>query len=123
MQLPVDLVETLSGDTEMLKELLLSHVVPGAVFSNNLTNDATVKTVGGTELRTNIYLKSDFYDGFTTINGKRIEKADIEATNGVIHIITDVIYPIIDTNTTIADIISTDPRSQLIVHGVKILYL
>ena len=95
---------------EMLKELLLSYVVPGTVLSTNLTNDAMVKTVGGNELRTNIYLKSDFYDGFTTINGKRIEKADIEATNGVIHIITDVIYPIIDTNTTIADIIGTDPR-------------
>ena len=32
------------------------------------------------------------------MNGKRISKADIEADNGVIHIVTDVIYPFPEEN-------------------------
>ena len=34
-----------------------------------------------------------FVKGFVTINGKRVSKADIMADNGVIHLVTDVIYP------------------------------
>ena len=44
-----------------------------------------------------------------TINGKRVQKADIKADNGVIHMMTDVIYPITPTK-TISQIMSTDPR-------------
>ena len=44
-----------------------------------------------------------------TVNGKRIKTFDIHASNGVIHLLTDVIYPFIPDH-TIADIVSTDPR-------------
>lgn len=110
---------------QQIVQVLLYHVVAGTVASANLSNDVTMETVGGSEIRTNIYLQSDYYDvsgrykssprfqGFITINGKRIKTADIEATNGVIHIITDVIYPMV-SNTSIADIIATDPRSQVV---------
>ena len=77
--------------------------------------------------RVNVYLKSDYYDvsfprlivfladqhiflqGFVTVNGKRLKKFDIQASNGVIHMITEVIYPFIPDQ-TIADVVSTDPR-------------
>ena len=36
-------------------------------------------------------MKKFFYDGFLTVNGKRISRTDVTADNGVIHFITDVI--------------------------------
>ena len=86
-----------------------------------------VPTVEGSIHRVNVYLKSDYYDvsfprlivsladqhiflqGFVTVNGKRLKKFDIQASNGVIHMITEVIYPFIPDQ-TIADVVSTDPR-------------
>merc|ERR1711917_103103 len=32
--------------------------------------------------------------GFVTVNGKRVSKADVKADNGVIHMVSDVIYPL-----------------------------
>merc|ERR1711872_112467 len=92
-KLPADLVATLSGDTELLKKVLLFHVLSGNVMSKDVTNDLSVASVEGTELRANVYLKSKYYDGFVTINGKRVYKTDIVADNGVIHMVSDVIYP------------------------------
>merc|ERR1712083_1048460 len=78
-KLPADLVATLSGDTELLKKVLLFHVLSGNVMSKDVTNDLSVASVEGTELRANVYLKSKYYDGFVTINGKRVYKTDILA--------------------------------------------
>ena len=62
-RLPADLVATLNTDTELLKKVLLYHVVSGKVMSEDITNDAAVDTVEGTmALRTNVYLQSKFYD-------------------------------------------------------------
>ena len=111
-------------------QVLLYHVVSGKVTSDMITNDAVVPTVEGSIHRVNVYLKSDYYDvrsiealcpnrliplpllltqGFVTVNGKRIKTFDIHASNGVIHLLTDVIYPFIPDQ-TIAEIVSTDPR-------------
>ena len=43
-----------------------------------------------------------------TVNGPEVEKADIEASNGIIHIVDDTIDPIPMIN--IAEIVFTDPR-------------
>ena len=111
----------------MSRQVLLYHVVSGKVTSDMITNDAVVPTVEGSIHRVNVYLKSDYYDvssleahcsipspllltqGFVTVNGKRIKTFDIHASNGVIHLLTDVIYPFIPDQ-TIAEIVSTDPR-------------
>jgi len=61
-KLPADLVATLSGDVDLLKKVLLFHVLPGTVMSTDITNDLTAASVEGTELRANVYLKSDYYD-------------------------------------------------------------
>merc|ERR1712214_275029 len=36
-------------------------------------------------------LKKFYYDGFITVNGKRVSRTDVTASNGVVHFITDVI--------------------------------
>merc|ERR1712177_100784 len=46
-KLPDDLINTLKGDPELLKQVLLNHVVAGTINSENITNDNTVETVGG----------------------------------------------------------------------------
>merc|ERR1712123_294107 len=61
-KLPADLVATLMGDVELLKKVLLFHVVPGMAVE-----------VGGSYHRVNVYLKSKYYKGIITINGKRIK--------------------------------------------------
>merc|ERR1712083_551947 len=46
-KLPAELVEMLMSDTELLKKVLLYHVVSGKVTSDMITNDAVVPTVEG----------------------------------------------------------------------------
>merc|ERR1719174_524827 len=89
-----------------------------AVTRDMITNDALVPTVEGSIHRVNVYLKSDYYDGFITVNGKRIRTFDIHASNGVIHLMTEVIYPSIPDQ-SIADIVSTDPRFSTLLAAVK----
>ena len=48
-----------------------------------------------------------------TVNGKRVSKADIPATDGgesVIHIVTEVIFPLVQKNTTIDQVLIKDGR-------------
>merc|ERR1712037_315904 len=118
-KLPAELVDMLVADTELLKKVLLHHVVSGmAVTRDMITNDALVPTVEGSIHRVNVYLKSDYYDGFITVNGKRIRTFDIHASNGIIHLMTEVIYPFIPDQ-SIADIVSTDPRFSTLIAAVK----
>merc|ERR1712106_1084381 len=115
-KLPADLVATLMGDVELLKKVLLFHVASGTVMSKDISNDITVDSVEGSPLRANVYLKSKYYDGFVTVNGKRVKKADIVADNGVIHMVTDVIYPFPTGN--IAEVVTGDERFSTLLAAV-----
>merc|ERR1711892_1615816 len=116
-KLPADLVATLMGDAELLKKVLLFHVASGNVMSKDISNDITVDSVEGSPLRANVYLKSKYYDGFVTVNGKRVKKADIVADNGVIHMVTDVIYPFPTGN--IAEVVTGDERFSTLLAAVS----
>merc|ERR1711892_1030261 len=115
-KLPADLVATLTGDVELLKKVLLFHVASGNVMSKDISNDITVDSVEGSPLRANVYLKSKYYDGFVTVNGKRVKNADIVADNGVIHMVTDVIYPFPTGN--IAEVVTGDERFSTLLAAV-----
>merc|ERR1711872_575882 len=116
-RLPADLVATLNTNTELLKKVLLYHVVSGKVMSEDITNDAAVDTLEGTTaLRTNVYLQSKFYDGFVTVNGKRVKKADMMADNGMIHLMNSVIYPLPTAN--IAEAVTADARFSTLLTAV-----
>jgi len=116
-KLPTSLVNDLTADTELLKKVILFHVVEGKVMSDAIEDGAAVPTIAGVYLRSNVYLRSKFYKGFITINGKRVSKADIPADNGVIHIITDVIYPFPTGN--IAEIVTGDARFSTLLAAVQ----
>merc|ERR1711915_688954 len=111
--LPAELVNTLVADTELLKTVLLNHVVVGQVLSTDISNDIVVDAAGGAKLRANIYSKGKWYPPVVTINGKAVKKADILADNGVIHVLSEVLA---DTASgTIADVASGDERFSTLV--------
>merc|ERR1711878_221611 len=86
--LPQEIVDAVSADTELLKSVLLYHVVPGNIMSSQASNDLTLDTAEGTSLRVNVYSKG--YGNTITVNGKSVIKADVKASNGVIHFIDGV---------------------------------
>lgn len=85
--LPEGTIEALLEDTETLSSILTYHVVAGAVMSGDLAEGCNeVETVNGTA--------ATICAGETvTIDGATVVMADIEASNGVIHVIDAVILP------------------------------
>lgn len=86
--LPEGTVETLlmEENLDQLVAILTYHVVPGAVMSGDLSDGMMATTVQGGEIEIGTM------DG-VTVNGANVVAADIEASNGVIHVIDAVILP------------------------------
>src|SRR5210317_1112382 len=109
--LPEGTVEALLADIPALTEVLTYHVVDGVVPSETaLTLDANmVETLSG----------KDFYvsvvDGSLYINGAMVIIADIEASNGVIHVIDAVLLPPAEDKLSIAEIAVADGRFNTLV--------
>jgi uncharacterized surface protein with fasciclin (FAS1) repeats len=86
--LPAGTVEGLLNDIPTLTGILTYHVVAAKAMSGDLAmgcNDvATVNGANVTICRT---------DAGVTVNGANVVTADIEASNGVIHVIDAVILP------------------------------
>merc|ERR1719334_1551903 len=118
-KLPADLVATLSGDVELLKKVLLFHVVPGkAVMRKDIKNNMIVPFPDVDSVHiVNLYLQSKYYDGFVTVNGKIMKMPDIVADNGIIHMISDVVYPF--PTSTITELVSSDGRFSTLLAAVS----
>ncbi len=88
-KLPEGTLETLLApeNKDMLIQILTYHVVPEKITSSDLRDGAKVKTVQGQEIVVNLK------DGKAMINNAEVTAADIEATNGVVHVIDSVILP------------------------------
>ncbi|MEM9793772.1 MAG: fasciclin domain-containing protein [Pseudomonadota bacterium] len=77
----------LPENKEQLVAVLTYHVIPGKVMSGDISGqELSVATVQGSEVDINAT------DG-VTIDGASVVTADVEATNGVIHVIDAVILP------------------------------
>ncbi|RZK47019.1 MAG: fasciclin domain-containing protein [Pedobacter sp.] len=70
-----------------LTSILTYHVVSGAVKAADLKNGQKIKTVQGAELTVSIK------DGKVKINGANVTAADLEGSNGVVHVIDAVLMP------------------------------
>ncbi|MGI9658429.1 MAG: fasciclin domain-containing protein [Gaiellaceae bacterium] len=75
----------LPENKDQLAAILTYHVVPGTVLSTDLA-DGQVATVNGEEVTIAVT------DG-VTVNGANVVTADIETSNGVIHVIDAVLLP------------------------------
>jgi uncharacterized surface protein with fasciclin (FAS1) repeats len=69
-----------------LTKILTYHVVPGAVLSTSLKS-GDVKSVEGASLKVAVAA------GKVSVSGANVVKADIKASNGVIHVIDKVLIP------------------------------
>jgi len=85
-KLPKGTVEALLKDKEKLTAVLTYHVVSGKVKAADVVKLRTAKTVQGQSV------KIDATEGVKIDNAK-VVKADIDCTNGVIHVIDTVLLP------------------------------
>jgi len=85
-KIPKEQLDALIADKDALTKVLTYHVVPGSVSASEVVNLDSAKTVQGSSV--NI----DATDGVKIDNAKVI-KTDIQASNGVIHVIDTVIMP------------------------------
>ena len=71
-----------------LSDILLYHVVGATAFSTDLSDGQMVATVNGAEVEVSIEC-----DGCIFINDAQVILADIEADNGVVHVLDAVLIP------------------------------
>lgn len=86
--LPEGTVESLllPENRDQLASILTYHVVPGKVMSGDLSDDMMATTVQGSDVMINL-------EEGVMIDGAMVTMADIETSNGVIHVIDAVIIP------------------------------
>jgi uncharacterized surface protein with fasciclin (FAS1) repeats len=84
--LPKGTLEALLNNPEKLKAVLLYHVVSGTVTAKDVAGLTSAKTLEGGMLRINTTKG-------VMINDATVVKADIMASNGVIHVINKVLIP------------------------------
>jgi uncharacterized surface protein with fasciclin (FAS1) repeats len=85
-KVPAKTLADLGNDPAKLKAVLTYHVLPVKVMAADVKNGNS-KSVNGANLALS---KAG---NFVTIGDALVEKADISATNGVIHIIDSVLIP------------------------------
>ncbi|HSQ37753.1 MAG TPA: fasciclin domain-containing protein [Acidimicrobiia bacterium] len=85
--LPEGALDDLLADIPALTDVLLYHVVPGRVMAADVVNLSSATTVQGSDLTITVE------DGAVMINDALVVTADIETSNGVIHVIDAVLLP------------------------------
>src|SRR4051812_31903685 len=88
-KLPAGTVEDLfkPENKEKLVSILTYHVVPGRAMAKDVAGMASAKTVNGKE----VHLAAK--EGKVMVDKATVTKADVAASNGVIHVIDTVLMP------------------------------
>jgi len=108
--LPEGTVESLLADIPALTDILLYHVVDGKVMAADVVELSNAMTLQGQ------YVDIKTEDGKVMIDGAEVIITDIEASNGVIHVIDAVILP---ESRDIVDIAVEDGRFTTLVAAVQ----
>lgn len=85
-ELPEGTIDSLLAEPGRLAEVLTYHVVPGRVSAAEAVELSSAPTVNGSDL-------SIAVNGGLRVAGARVLDADIQASNGVIHVIDRVLLP------------------------------
>ena len=85
-KVPAKTMDELAKDPVKLKAVLTYHVLPAKVMASDLKN-GNVKTVNGANLA--VAKAGDYI----TVENALVERADIAASNGAVHIIDTVLIP------------------------------
>ncbi len=101
-------IDDLLADVELLTAILLYHVVGAEVFAADLSN-GFVATLNGSNVLVNINEDGVF------INDAQVIVNDVEATNGVVHVLDAVLLP---PPATVVDVILASPVHNLLATAV-----
>ncbi len=85
-KLPEGTVESLLADKEALTKVLTYHVVAGKVMAADVAGLTSAPSIQGSTLRIDTSMG-------VKINDAKVIKADVQASNGVIHVIDTVLIP------------------------------
>ncbi len=85
-KIPKATLDSVLADKKKLTSILTYHVVAGKVMSKDVAAMKEAKTLEGSEV------KISMKDG-VMINDAKVTSADLECTNGVIHVIDTVLMP------------------------------
>lgn len=92
-KLPAGTIDTLlkPENVDQLRKILLYHVIPGRVYADTVVTLKAAPTAAGAEAP--IVVKKGDKGAVVMIDGATVVKTDIDAKNGVIHVIDSVILP------------------------------
>lgn len=80
-------------DKELLKSVLLFHILSWKIYTKELKNEKRITT-----LNNNMKVRINLYNKKIVIDGSKVLLADQNATNGVIHVIDKVLVPLPSQN-------------------------
>jgi uncharacterized surface protein with fasciclin (FAS1) repeats len=83
---PAYLDNLLQNDTANLTKILTFHVVSGEYYSTDLSDGMTIMTLEGSNVTISI-------NGTVEVDGATVTLADVECSNGIIHVIDGVMLP------------------------------
>jgi len=86
-KVPQATLDALGQNPELLKSVLLYHVVPGRVTSGDIVKLSSAKTLEGRSLSIKVV------DGSVYVDQAKVTTPDVMASNGVIHVIDSVLIP------------------------------
>jgi uncharacterized surface protein with fasciclin (FAS1) repeats len=86
-KIPAEKLQEILADKELLTAILTYHVVAGIVPSSDVVNLSEAETVNGAKVNIKVW------DGSVMLNDAKVIATDIQATNGIIHVIDTVILP------------------------------
>ncbi|MFC6750749.1 fasciclin domain-containing protein [Deinococcus aquaticus] len=96
-KLPSDTLAMALNDTEMLRSILLYHVVPGKVTAKQVMGMSSGMTAQGGSFLVTVT------GGKVMIDNATVTKADVVACNGIVHVIDTVLMPAMDAMQGAAD--------------------
>jgi uncharacterized surface protein with fasciclin (FAS1) repeats len=85
-QIPQETLQAVLANKEQLTAILTYHVVPGKLMAADVVRSAQLQTVQGQSITVST-------EGGVRVDNANVIQTDIEADNGVIHVIDQVIMP------------------------------
>jgi uncharacterized surface protein with fasciclin (FAS1) repeats len=85
-QIPQETLQAVLADKEKLTAILTYHVVPGRLMAADVVRSTQLQTVQGQSITVST-------EGGVRVDDANVIQTDIEADNGVIHVIDKVIMP------------------------------
>lgn len=86
-RVPKATLNALLRDRTKLRAVLLYHVVAGKVRASDVVKLRSAKTLSGKSVRIRLAGSNVF------VNGSKVTKVDVAASNGVIHVVNRVLIP------------------------------